>query len=145
MTVIKNSIALLFLFYSCNSYSMRFRKPAPQAPPRITVTRNSTPHNSYSKPQRSYSNAKQLQNLGKKIKECCITEDEYLDEYNIWDVIVTECAWKGECLSKKCTKESNCLLSAQFANLAWKKQQKKTDAHEIARNILEYRKNCSKK
>lgn len=48
-------------------------------------------------PTRHYSqeNDKMLKTINKQIKECQISEHEFLQDYAIWDQIATECAWKG--------------------------------------------------
>lgn len=94
----------------------------------------------YSKlPTRHYSqtNNKMLKAIEKQIKECKISEHEFLQDYTIWDHIVTECAWKGKCLADgKCTKESNCLVNSQMAYMAWKAAQKETVAYEVALSVF---------
>lgn len=147
MINIQHKIVILFLIFCTHSHSM-LRRPCirPQAPlypsRNLNTVRTCTP--AHIQPSRrffSQEKDKMIKTIEKQIKECQISEHEFLQDYMIWDHIVTECAWKGKCLAGgKCHKESNCLANSQMAYLAWKAAQKETVAYEIARNILLYEK-----
>lgn len=122
------------------------RRPCIRPQARSHPSRNLIPARSYPQahgkvPSRTYSQTKDqmIKTIEKQIKECQISEHEFLQDYAIWDHIVTECAWKGKCLAGgKCHKESNCLANSQMAYLAWQTAQKETIAHEVALRLLVY-------
>lgn len=152
MINIQHKIVILFLIVCTNSHSM-MRRPCIRAHAQSYVSRNlNAPRifpRAYSKlPTRHYSQAndKILKAIEKQIKECQISEHEFLLDYTAWDHIISECAWKGKCLADgKCTKESNCLANGQMAYLAWKAAQKETVAYEVTLRVLLLEQACSAK
>lgn len=125
---------------------MRVRRPVRPFPTGSRTTQNLSLRTRISHPpRRFYSQPPTVEELNQKIKQCKITEEEYFENYMIWDRIAAECTWQGKCLAGgKCVKESNCLLNGQIAYLAWKESKKETDAHLIARNVLIYNKISAK-
>lgn len=138
MTVAYKIISLLILFF-CFSNSESMRRIAPSAHIRRNMAKSSIPLRlPVSRPRaRNYSNSpdQMLKTIERQIKQCQISEQEYLEEYSSWDSIMIDCLWNGKCRTGKCNNISNCVLNRQMAYLAWQHAQKETVFHEYARII----------
>lgn len=138
---IHQKIFILFLV-GCINFNSMMPRPYMAARARARISRSSNIlHRSTRAPNKtptrhySQSPAKMLKTIEKQIKQCQITEHEYLEEYLSWDTIMTDCLWNGKCASGKCNPTSNCVLNRQMAYLAWQHAQKETVYHEYARII----------
>lgn len=141
MITIQNKIVFFLLFFCTNSHSM-VRRPCVPTRARVYVARNvGIAHRgiraSSNPPTRSYSQSpdKMLETIEKQIKQCQISEQEYLEEYSSWDTIMIDCLWNSKCVTSKCNKISNCVLNRQMAYVAWQHAQKETVFHEYAHII----------